>query len=87
MSETFKVHRGAAKNVPTKAIVLSKKAQLFLMYHGDRMEEMVRMAQLRDEYLTRRDAESINRITAAEIENCIKYGLKLEDVKSKRKKS
>lgn len=86
MNQNFRVLRGAAKNVPTKAIVLSKKAQLFLMYHGDRMDEMVRMAQLRDEYLSRRDAESINRITAAEIENCIRYGLKLEDIKRKSKK-
>ena len=85
MESTFRVIKGAAKNIPEKAIVLSRKAQLFLMYHSDRMDEMVRMAQLRDEYLTRRDAESINRITAAEIENCIRYGLKLEDVKSKRK--
>lgn len=86
MSETFTVLKGAAKSIPTGAIVLSRKAQLFLMYHGQHMGEMVRMAQLRDEYLVRRDAESINRITAFEIENAIKYGLKLEEVKAKRKK-
>lgn len=83
---SFRVLKGAAKHVPEKAIVLSKKAQLFMMYHGDRMDEMVRMAQLRDEYLSRRDSDSINRITAAEIENCIRYGLKLEDIKANRKK-
>jgi hypothetical protein len=87
MSETFRVLKGAAKNIPSRAIILSRKAQMFLMYHGDRMDEMVRMSQLRDEYISRRDSESINRITAAEIENCIRYGLKLEDVKANRKKN
>ncbi len=84
--EHFTVLKGAAKAIPTKAIVLSRKAQLFLMYHGGKMDEMVRMSQLRDEYLKRRDSESINRITAFEIENAIKYGLKLEEVKAQRKK-
>lgn len=85
--ESFRVLKGAAKHVPEKAIVLSRKAQLFLMYHGQHMDQMNQMARLRDEYLTRRDTESINRITAAEIENCIRYGLKLEDVKSRRKQA
>lgn len=85
METSFRVLRGAAKNIPEKAIVLSRKAQMFLMYHGDKMDEMNRMSQLRDEYLARRDAESINKITAAEIENCIKYGLRLEDAIAKKK--
>lgn len=78
LTSNFRVLKGAAKNIPEKAIVLSRKAQLFLMYHGDNMDELIRMAQLRDNYLARRNTESINRITAAEIENCIRYGLQLD---------
>lgn len=81
---TLRVLKDAAKHIPEKAIVLSRKAQLFLMYHGEHMDHMNQMARLRDEYLARRDAESINKITAAEIENAIRYGLKLEQ-KTRRK--
>lgn len=83
---TLRIIKDAAKYVPQRAIVLSRKAQLFLMYHGEHIDEMNLMARLRDNYLARRDAESINKITAAEIENCIRYGLKLEERRGKGKK-
>lgn len=86
MTQNFRVIKGGAKNIPTRAIVLSRKAQLFLMYHGEYMDDMNRMAQLRDNYLARRDTESINRITAFEIENAIRYGLQLDTHRSKRHK-
>lgn len=74
----FRIIRGGAKHLPKQNLVLSKKAQLYLMYSSDQnIDYLNQMMQLRDAYLYARDYQAINRITAAEIENVIRNGLTL----------
>lgn len=78
----LRVWKGAARSLPQRALVLSRKAQLWLMYAGANLDHLVRMEELREEYLEARDHNSINRITAAEIEHVLQTG---GELKPKRK--
>lgn len=75
----FRVVKGGARLVlPERNLVLSKKAQLFLLSQNpEAVGYLNKMAELREEYMYARDFESINRITAFEIEQTIRNGLTL----------
>ena len=74
----LRIIKGGGKYLPQHNIVLSRKAQLWLIYSGENnIDYLNQMMQLREQYIYARDYESINRITTAEIEQIVRNGLTL----------
>ena len=62
----FRVHKAIKRG---RTLVLSPKAQMVLAFWLGSDEYIRKFSELRDMYLDRRDAESINKITTFEIES------------------